>query len=372
VTSPRSAAELEARRLAPTMAYAERKASTEARVTRWVWATGPFYSLEPFDAERGGWPRGRLCKQPPKQVAGKYEFGLDEHDRLWVIRKHTEFEGRCDETFVDAEDPQWVWSYRHRDQSVVYVVNQRIYEGDRLVATAGKSAYGHSSERYRWEDGQLRAITVELDTGDTQAYELAYTAGILSEIRIVRAGAKPHVVFSARKPDLKVLLAAMAERLPEVVHQRVAAAKETRPAFCLVLSYSDESAEEMAMPALSLGLEVDRTGWRSRGEPAAELWNPARFATHGSDALELADGQLTELAAEIARGLRAPRDYAAVKKTYVAVARTMLGTDWRAVIPTTEDFTIVAVNVDMSDLEKNLRAIVGAAGTKQLKRDGLL
>jgi len=367
-----TAEELEAYRVAPESTYAELKASSESRAARWVWATGPFYSLQPFDAERGGWPRGRICTKTPDDVSKKYQFGLDENDRLWVIREHTEFEGCCNETFVDARNQEWVWRYTHRDHDVPHVVMQRVYENDRLVSTARKSQFGHTVEHYDWRDGRIRTITVHYDTGDTNQYEIKYEGGLLSEVSIVRDGAPDHVVYAAKSRDLRALLSAMEARLPEVVHRRVVNANEDRTVFCLALSYSEESAEEMALPALSLGLESDRERWRSSDLSPSDLWNPAGFSTHGSDALELDDAELGELARAITLILRAPKDFAAVKNSYLRSAQALAAMEWQTAITTTDDFKVLAVDVEMSDLKSNFKAIIGAGPTKEMQREGLL
>ncbi len=364
--------ELEQFRVAPGSSYDQRKAACEAHVVRREWATGPFYSLEPFDAEVGRWSRGRLAKAPPDDPRKMFEFGFDAGDQLILIRNHTEFEGRCNETFVEPKQPRWAWHYQHRDHDTPLSVRQRVFDGDRLAAIATKSRFGHSVIRYRWSDGRIRGIIRELDTGDVEQYELRYIGSLLNEIAIVRATAEPQVVYAAKPPTLKPLLAAMAQCLPEIIYQRVLDAGETRRVFCLALSYSEESPEEMALPGLSLGLESERAAWRSRGAPPAELWNPAGFATHDGHALELDADQPRELAREIARCLRAPKDYAAVVKMYVGVARALAGFDWPAALLPTEDFQILAVNVDLSDLDKNFKAILGAAAYKRLVGSGLL
>ena len=372
MTSVLSADALEAIRVAPATTYAEQKASSEARVARWVWATGPFYSLQPLAAECGGWSRGRLCKGTPQDVSKKYEFGLDEAGRLCVIREHTEVEGGCHETFVEARDGEWVWRYQDGNKSKPLVVRQMVYENDQLVAMAVKSRRGHTVERFDWHNGRVRTIVVESKNGTKNTYEVSYKAGLLSEVSFLPEGAEPEVVFTAKPPNLKALLEAMQARLPAAVHQRVAEAKESRPVFCLALSYSQESREEMALPMVSLGLESDRERWRPSGASPAELWNPASFSTFDSDALELDDAELGELAREIALGLRAPKDYAAVKKTYLAVAKALADIDWQACLAPAADFKVLAVDVDVSDLKKNFKAIIGAAAFKELQKSGLI
>ena len=105
---------------------------------------------------------------------------------------------------------------------------------------------------------------------------------------------------------------------------------------------------------------------------AAELWNPAAFSTYGSDALELTHPELGELAVGIAQSLRAPKAYKAVKKMYVAVAKELARLNWTDLIDVPDGLYVLSVNVDVSDLTANFKAIYGAARVKELLREGLL
>ncbi|NOY24903.1 MAG: hypothetical protein GXP62_03435 [Oligoflexia bacterium] len=292
-------------------------------------------------------------------MKNKFAFGFDEEDRLCFIREHTDLEGCCNDTFVDAADPQWVWRDQHRRPDEPGTIMQRVYEDGVLVAIATKSRFGHTVKHYGWRDGRIGTITLVPDMGAVQNYVISYQGGLVHKVSLVREGAKPYVVYRSAPPKLKVLLSALEARLVTVVPQILAAATFSAPAFCLVLSYSEESREEMALPALSLGLESDREHWRASGASASDLWNPAGFSTHGQESLELDDAELDELAVEIALGLRTPKNYKAVKKTYLAVAKTLAGLDWSAVLDTTDDFKVLAVSVDMADLKANFRAILG-------------
>ena len=367
-----SAEEMEGRRTASDRSYEERKSAVEARVVRRVWATGPVYSFQPFDAERGGWSRGRLLKGVPKDVSKKFEFGFGVEEELLVVREHTQFEGRFNESFVDAADRQWVWRYQHRDPSQPQALLQRGFDGDRHVGTAVKSRFGFTRESYRWHAGFIRTIEVEFDTGDTNRFQLDYAGGVLSEVRVGDEGGEPRVVFTNEPPDRKVLLATLVERLPRVVARVVAAAGEHREVFCLVLSYSDESPEEMAFPSLSLGLEKERLRWRASGGAPSELWNPATFSTHDTDALALDDETLREVGRALAQTLQTAKDFTAVRTAFCDVAKALAARGWTGVLTPTADFKVVAVHADLSDLGKNLSAIYGKAVVAELRRDGLL
>lgn len=364
--------ELEKRRVGACASHPERKTASEARVVRWEWATGRYHSFTPLDAECGGWQRGKLCKKAPADVKKMFAFGFDEDDRLCFIREHTKFDGCCNDTFVDAEDPQWVWRDQHRKPNEPQTIMQRVFEEGMLLSIASKSRFGHTARHYEWREGRIAAIKMELDTGDVQNYAISYRGGLLREVCLVGEGVEPHVVYTSHPPDLKTLLSALEARLAAVVRQRVGAATFAGPAFCLVLSYSEESQEEMALPALSVGLESERARWRGSGDSASDLWNPAGFSTHGHESLELDDAELGELAAELAQGLRAPKDYKAVKKTYLTVAKALNDVEWSTVLSTTDDFKVLAVSVDMADLKANFKAILGAGPAKELARGGLL
>jgi hypothetical protein len=240
------------------------------------------------------------------------------------------------------------------------------------MASAAKTKYGYNVERYYWNDGKITRIDHTFDSGTVQRYEIGYAAGLVKNVALLREGKAAHDVFVAKPPKVATLLAALRSRLPNDALEQLKVAGERRTVFCLVLSYSSASAEEMALPSITLGLEQEREAWRASGNSAEALWNPANFELHDSDQLELKSPDLEELAASVALTLRTPKHYAAVRKVYVAAAKSLSEMNLGALLSITADFQVIATDVDMSDLTKNLRAIAGAKTTRTLQRRGLL
>lgn len=120
-----------------------------------------------------------------------------------------------------------------------------------------------------------------------------------------------------------------------------------------------------------MGLESERSAWRTSNR-SSQLFNPAVFASFDSDALELKADDLDELAEDVCKGLRTPKDYVSVKKMYVAVARSLTNVNWRQDIDVTDDFVVLASDVTMADLYANAKTILGARAANAMQREGLL
>jgi hypothetical protein len=61
-----------------------------------------------------------------------------------------------------------------------------------------------------------------------------------------------------------------------------------------------------------------------------------------------------------------------VKKTLVAAAKELGRRNWKGVLVATADFKAIAVDVDLSDLAANMKAIYGKPTVTELERQGLL
>jgi hypothetical protein len=58
----------------------------EEQVTEWKWATKPLFSLDPFFFEICRFKRGKFLATPPKNPAGKTQYGLDASSRIILER----------------------------------------------------------------------------------------------------------------------------------------------------------------------------------------------------------------------------------------------------------------------------------------------
>jgi len=363
---------LEALRVDGAETYAERKARCEQAISEWIWATGPLHSLAPLEAERGGWGRGRRCPTIPDDVAKKFEHGFDGDNRLRLIRAHSEFPGCADETFIDWGQG-FAWCYGYRDHKTPKSITQIIHDDGQVTALALKTRYGQSVERFRWT-GPKRpcSIEVESDLGVLSQYEVRYRGGLVSEIVLVHAERPPHLVYKAKPPKLRPLLEQMGKLLPDAIIDCLKRSDNQPHAYGLILSYSDASKEEMALPVICIGLEDERARWRAEQQSPEALWNPSGLSTYGRDDLEITDETVAELAHDIALALATPKHYRDVKKMYLMVARDLIARGLTDQLHCTDDFKVLVVDLGLADLRQNFKAIYGAATVKKLKESGLV
>lgn len=182
--SPKSLAALKRLLSAAAKEYTARKAHAEAAVEEHAWATGPLFSIVPFQLERrAGWAPKRL-KSAPAKKAGQFEFGFDRDGRLRVIRQHTDNRGHAYETFIDWDD-EGATSVRYDydpNPKVVSNVARLFVEEARPTKYLLQSKGGPVTETYQYKGDHLVRIRVDAPREKPRIYRLSHGAKGLRSI----------------------------------------------------------------------------------------------------------------------------------------------------------------------------------------------
>lgn len=213
------------------------------------------------------------------------------------------------------------------------------------------------------------AVAVEFAGGAKEHYVVAYREGLLHEVRFVGEGGGEEVVYAARPPSLAGRLEAFEDALVRAVLATVARNVPTEPVFCVGIVYGRESPASLTEPELVMGLEHEREAWRRSKLGASELWNPARLGGAGG-IIDIEDPALADIGRGLSLAVRGDRDVEAIRKAYVRVAASLMGSGLRDLLPGTEDFVAVPLDLEVTDLAKNLRAVLGTAGLAARRERG--
>lgn len=179
--------------------------------------------------------------------------------------------------------------------------------------------------------------------------EAAYDGEGLSRLEIADLGAPPQVRYERLPRDFSVEDACrtvQAELVTQIPHA-VGALALVEPAYCVALVY--DNPYDPASVTVHIGLEEDRLAFLSEDVENDVLWSPADMARSNEVNLAAVAGTARLLAQELTlAGSAASRDI------LCAVARTLSERDWSTVLPTTDDFVVYAIDVEMVDLDHNL------------------
>jgi hypothetical protein len=149
--------------------------------------------------------------------------------------------------------------------------------------------------------------------------------------------------------------------------ERIAAwVRRTAPAealYCLAISYSEHYNHPMP-PSLGLGTLRELREWRasSTGGPLElTVFNPAEFACFETEPPELIDdADLRDAYQALNQEWASTDDDRQPRQLLVAVAKSLSARTWDQLPTGPDGFAIYAVDLELADLERNLRATVPA------------
>jgi YD repeat-containing protein len=386
------AGELLSSDLAAAMAIAE------SAVVRWAWFTADAqFSPVPFDVQRHDLPRGRALPEEPDLTSREgVRCGFDEHGRAvmssdigrWSVR-HTVrlFEGDTCSELVFTVAPgaavqervelHWVALFEYAGGVVVRQATMRpprspITEPELILR-----------ERHLWEysygpDGRLEQVwgrswghgydaETERRTAAGAIETFEYDdKGRLARItaRGVLPGAPLHVVYKRRTKASTggKSRTALAAQLAQSIEDAVKACACDEQVWCLALHYERESP---LPPDIVLGAERERREWGND----VDLLNPAEWGANGPPRrLRLTDVDVLDACAA---ALDAPSGADAAVKLLNATAKRLNGAGLGDHLDVTEDFFVYAVDLELEELDANLRAALGAQRYRKLTAAGL-
>lgn len=366
--------------LAKPPAYAKLKEQAESRVTRWVWGTIGAYSLRPFYAEILRLGAQQVFEKAPKKPAGYAEFGFDDRNRLTVVRRYNEFKGQYEEDFISYRDggaEQWSYGHAASDKEKPRSVSVYDFDGPRLQRFRGCGEFSSTVEVYDWKGGKLVRLQSEarnwrFKPADVRkrVFDFDYDGGGVT----IRSGGSD--VYQKPAEPMPKTLKKIGEQLIERIPTLVARAKKKLdgPAFCLALTYDDESYDGLIPPTLVLGQETERRAWHGKKKKSPEtLWDPQQMALYDDDDLDWDDGDtLLALGETAGHQLRAAGSSEPARKVLQAVAKKLNAYPWKSVIPVTADFVVYAIDLEGAHLESNMKASLPAARLSKLRAAGEL
>jgi hypothetical protein len=152
----RDLAQLEERFRTALDSYEELRASCEARVSRWEWANGAAYSLDPLfflDRDIGV---GRISSSPPRNPAGWTAYGFTEDNRLVTERQYSEFPELYYQGFyVDLQDRVVELLFHYSTPRTVLNCSQLVLDDSSPGYFQRWGSHGWFSYTYTCTDGQV-------------------------------------------------------------------------------------------------------------------------------------------------------------------------------------------------------------------------
>lgn len=208
-----------------------------------------------------------------------------------------------------------------------------------------------------------RRTTLQQDLSDTGRliFETKFGPnGEQSYYRIRRDGTR----FQLYQPwpkgvTLKSVKDIIRRRLLALVPQVVADAGLKEPIYCVTLGYDGEGNDPLP-PTIAIGSETEREQWLTRhGKEARDfVWNPAEFLHYEKPYTQLEDEELEEACDLLNSKLAEGDSISPAVKLLIEVAKELNSQLWPETIQRTSDFIVYAVDYELGDIRKNLKACV--------------
>lgn len=187
------------------------------------------------------------------------------------------------------------------------------------------------------------------------------------ELLMISAGEGPDVERVVYRRRARVATARAVRLVREELPERIAAwARRTAPSealYCLAISYAEHYNHPMP-PSLGLGTLRELHEWRASstgGELHLTVCNPAEFACFDTEPAELIDdAELLDAYQALNQEWASTDDDRQPRQLLVAVAKSLSRRTWDQFSLGPDGFAIYAVDLELADLERNLRASVPA------------
>ncbi len=164
-------------------------------------------------------------------------------------------------------------------------------------------------------------------------------------------GDAPIAIFMASPPDLSASLAELREVLGSAARAPLAQLRPAETVYCAVLPHSPASKKSVVPDEILLGLAARRPPTSEGQQPS---YAPCYLEEAGALVVEMDGAALAEVRTQIALALRAEDDHEQVRKALVATATVLNQQDWSDVLDAADDFLVLPLNADGSDLEQHL------------------
>jgi hypothetical protein len=381
--SGRSWRELEASR-------AEIVEQAEARVERWVWASADAQWERPellWPERQGRRPVEGAYDTPPSRLDAAAQYGFDDAGGVAIARVFSLRDGLPrrlhSETVALPSDPeQRILAEFHVDHPpqldrprgihLLSLTRSRM-EGEAVAEVETwwsrdwpGSPGGRCRELYEYDaDGTLVGIVSEIDRPGERVSRTLFEPSFDDDGELLLLKAKTEdapeeqsedgffVVYRRSSPSaVREALRFLERELPERVASWVERTAPRAPVYALAIAYDQESVRPLP-PALGLaGQEQLAAG------SGVDPWNPAEFECFDEEPSELLDDELLSACQALNQEWASTLADDQPQKLLVECAKRLAGRDWSAQLHTTGELAVYAVDLELEDLERNLRASV--------------
>ena len=197
----------------------------------------------------------------------------------------------------------------------------------------------------RRRDDRVVIYSYEVERDDAGALVLIRSRDEGDEAKIVYRRSDPSEVQAARRRVGSTLVA----RVPEWA-RRVA---PEEPVGCIAVIYS---VDDPALPP-ALALATARELEQSSGRSPAEHYAPSEFSVFEAEPEELREDGFREDFRVLDQEWRSREAEDEPRRLLVSVAKRLNATDWTTLFEPAAEFVVLAVDDELADLERNLKAV---------------
>jgi hypothetical protein len=392
-------------------AYAGYRDEAEAAVHEWAW--GPWDAgwerLEPFWNEQWGErPKTRRLSREPESRSSARWYGFDVAHQVVVSREFGDGFGNDDvvrrETLrVNTPDGAVVLVYatdgargvyRHR-LGELHVPRRdadgRLVRLDIWFQIPDAAGFGWWGTAYEYETGRVATVRSSSRKTPFTGWEHKRTGEQLAELRVTHR-TPLHLRYS-ENGQLLTIATGDGGDADSVVYRRAAAGATARAArlvrgelperiaawvdrvapadevYCLGISYPEAAARPLP-PSLGLGTMPELRRWkedRSADPLKLTAFNPAEFACFDPEPAELMDAAaLLDAYQLLNQHWASVNDDRQPRQLLVAVAKLLAERDWSRLSIGPHGFAVYAVDLELADLERNLKRSVPGAVRRAL------
>jgi hypothetical protein len=187
--------------------YEELRATCEARVARWEWATGDVYSMDPLFFLDSGIRTGHVSSSPPDNPARWVAYGFTVDDRIVVERAYTELPSQkfYQGFYIELSDRIVGYRYHYSSDRTPINCSQLVIEGSSPAyfqrwASRGWVSYTYACTGARI-DSFVAAAKQEVEPESRFSGEVVYKEGGAVELWTKEQGRpKAELSFRGKPP----------------------------------------------------------------------------------------------------------------------------------------------------------------------------
>jgi hypothetical protein len=368
----------------------------EARVREWAWGpSGAWWErLEPFWSEQAGErPKTRRLRGKPERKSDAQLYGFDETGRVVVSRQFGDGFGNDDVVRREtlrvsglAEDVVLVYEtegargvYRHGLGELHSPLHEdgELQRLDIWFKTSYAEGFRWWGTAYEYEDRRIAVIRSAQRGAPDKGWQHKRSGHQLAELRVthrspLRLGyaedgqlltiTGKRVIYRRRaRAATARAMRLVRDELPERIAAWVRRTAPSEPLYCLAISYAEYYNDPLP-PSLGLATLRELHEWRasSTGGPLhLTVFNPAEFACFDTEPAELTeDAALLDAYQVLNQEWVSTDDERQPRQLVVAVAKILAQRTWDELSSGPDGFAVYAVDLELTDLDRNLKATV--------------